>query len=88
MSDQDQAVAILTGFNIDSLLNTVDLIEEVVGRNGIKHGDKLAIEFCKQHRLPRMNVMELMQCLGKASNRKMLLLNPEDGEQERPNIIH
>lgn len=88
MNEKDRAVAILTGFSIDSILNTVDLIEEVVGRNGMKHGDKLALEFCKRHMLPKMNVMELMQCLGAAANRKMLLIDPEHGEQERPNIIH
>lgn len=88
MNDQERAVAILTGFSIDKLLNTVDLIEGIVGRNGMKHGDKMALEFCKASYLPRMNAMELMQCLGKAVNRKMLLMNPDEGEQERPSIIH
>lgn len=88
MTEQDKIVATLVGFNIDKLLNTVDLIEEVVGRNGMRHGDKLSLEFCKQHGLPRMNAIQLVQCLGKAINRKMLLLNPDEGEQERPNIIH
>lgn len=88
MSEKDQAVAILTGFSIDKILNTVDFIEEMVGRNGMQHGDKLALTFCRQYNLPRMNVMELMQCLGAAANRKMLLMNPEEGEQERPSIIH
>lgn len=88
MNEQDRAVAVLIGFSIDKLLNTVDFIEEVVGRNGIRHGDKLALEFCKRHALPRMNAMQLVQCLGKAVNRKMLLLNPDEGEQERPSIIH
>lgn len=88
MSEQENIVATLTGFSIDKLLNTVDLIEEVVGRNGLRHGDKLALDFCKQSRLPRMNAIQLVQCLGKAVNRKMLLLNPDEGEQERPSIIH
>lgn len=82
------AVAVLTGFSIDSLLNTVDFVEEVVGRNGMRHGDKLAMDFCKKHNLPRMNSMQLMQCLGKAVNRKMLLMNPDESNNERPNIIH
>lgn len=88
MNEQDKAVAILVGFSIDKLLNTVDFIEEVVGRNGLRHGDKLALEFCKKSGLHRMNAMELVQCLGKAVNRKMLLMNPDEGEQEHPNIIH
>lgn len=88
MNEQDAAVSILTGFSIDKLLNTVDFIEEVVGRNGMIHGDKLALEFCKKAGINRMNAIELVQCLGKAVNRKMLLMNPEEGEQERPNIIH
>jgi hypothetical protein len=88
MNDQDRAVAVLTGFSIDKLLNTVDFIEEIVGRSGVKHGDKMALDFCKANYLPRMNVMELVQCLGKAVNRKMLLMNPDEGEQDRPSIIH
>lgn len=88
MNDQDRALAMLTGFSMDKLLNTVDFIEGIVGRNGMKHGDRMALEFCKSSNLPRMNAMELMQCLGKAVNRKMLLMDPDHGEQERPTIIH
>lgn len=88
MTEKEQAVAVLCGFSMDSLLNTVDLIEELVGKHGLKHGDKMAMQFCRQHRLPRMNTMELMSCLGAAANRKMLLMNPDDGNQGKPSIIH
>jgi hypothetical protein len=88
MNEKDHIVAVLTGFSMDKLLNTVDLIEAVVGNGGIKHGDRLALQFCKEHRLPKIGVMELMSCLGSAANRKMLLMNPDEGEQERTSIIH
>jgi hypothetical protein len=88
MNEKDHIVAVLTGFSMDKLLNTVDLIEAVVGKGGMRHGDRLALEFCKQHRLPKIGVMELMSCLGTATNRKMLLMNPDEGDQEKPSIIH
>lgn len=87
MTEKEQAVAIICGFSMDKILNTVDLIEGIVGRNGMRHGDKMAMMFCRQHRLPRMNTMELMSCLGAAANRKMLLMNPDEGEQGKPSII-
>jgi hypothetical protein len=87
-SEEDRAIAVLCGYSMDKLLNTVDLIEGVVARNGLRNADKLALEFCKQNYLPRMNAMELASCLGKAVNRKMLTINPDEGEQERPSIIH
>lgn len=87
MNEQDQVVAVLTGFSIDKILNTVDLIEAIVGRNGIRHGDKIAMQFCKDHNLPRMGTMELMACLGKAANRKMLLEDPNQDTNSLPSII-
>ena len=88
MTERDHVVSVLCGFSMDKLLNTVDLIEAVVGQSGLRHGDKLALQFCRQHQLPKMDVMELVSCLGAAANRKMLLVDPNDGNQEKPSIIH
>lgn len=88
MTEKDRAVAIICGFSMDKILDTVDFIEAVVGRHGMRHGDRLAMMFCKKYNLPRMNTMDLMSCLGAAANRKMLLMNPDDGDQGKPNIIH
>lgn len=88
MNEEEQAVAVISGFSIQKITNTVALIEGIIERHGLRHADKIAAMFCRQYRLPRMDTMEMMRVMGKAANRKMLMADPDQDINSQPTIIH
>lgn len=88
MTDEERAVAIICGFSIQKIANTVALFEAIIGSHGMRHADKLAGIFCRKHGLPRMDTMDMMRVMGKAANRKMLMSDPDLDTNSQPTIIH
>lgn len=88
MTEEERAVAIVSGFSIQKITNTVALLEQIIGTHGMRHADKLAHMFCRKHNLPRMDTMDMMRVMGKAANRKMLMADPDLDTNSQPTIIH
>ena len=87
MTDKEQTIEVLLGFSIDKMYNTAMLIEEVTARNGTKHAERIAEQFCHEHHLPSMPIAEFMSTLASAMQRKMLLINPDSDIADKT-IIH
>lgn len=87
MTDKEQTIEVMLGFSIDKMYNTAMLIEEVTARNGTKHAERIAEQFCHANHLPSMPITEFMSTLASAMQRKMLLINP-DADISDKTIIH
>lgn len=88
MTSEDLVIEFIAGFSISKITNTVALLEAIIERSGRRHSDNLALQFCRENSLPRMDTLTLMRCLGKAANRKMLLANIDEDTHSKPTIIH
>lgn len=87
MTDKEKTIEIMLGFSIDKMYNTAMLIESVTSRNGTKHAERIAEQFCHEHHLPSMPISEFMSTLASAMQRKMLLIDPEADITDKT-IIH
>lgn len=87
MTDKEKTIEVMLGFSIDKMYNTAMLIEGITARNGTRHAERVAEQFCHEYQLPSMSIEEFMSTLASAMQRKMLLINP-DADISDQSIIH
>lgn len=87
MSDKEKAIDIMLGFSIDKMYNTVQLLEGVVQRHGMRHGERMAELYCNEYNIPALTFPEFMSALGSAMQRKLMLIDP-NAEITDKTIIH
>jgi hypothetical protein len=85
MSEREETINELMYKPLDSLLNTQQILSAVSERNGQRHAENLAEQFCKMHRLPTMPYSEFKECLKSALIRKSIMV---DERTETGSIIY
>ena len=85
MSETEVVINVMMSKPLDSLMNTQQVLDAVAKRNGERHAENLADQFCKQHHLPTMPYSEFKSCLQSALIRKSIVV---DDREEMGSIIY
>lgn len=72
--------------SMDALVNTLSMIETIQQRNGRRHAERLAEEYCKLAGVPVLSAQSFVIALGMAIRQKQLTLDPDEDLGES-NII-
>lgn len=73
MTDREHVVNVIMQSTLDSMNNTLSLLEAIEKRSGRRAAERWVDGYCRDRRLPTMEYAEFLSCIKSAITRKLII---------------